>query len=342
MGKRKGFPLTGPDTLQVVELPSAAVAGVGGKTPMADAQVRETVGRILAAKAKRMSPHTRRAYGADIKDFLAFCKLPTIAAFLSRDGLWANMKAWEFVSHLEASGFARRTIQRKVSSLKALVKQVAALGVIPWTLDVTVSKSSYIAVSERTQKRALGISEVLGLEATLKAAAGAEKPSPAALRDLVVFYLLAENALRRKEVGTIRLADMQLSRHRVFITGKMRVEQEPIILSPRGLAAVEAWTPYCPGDWLVPSLSRNSYGKPLSGDGVYMLVRSWDKHLGGAGRLHPHLFRHFVITRALEATGGDLPRVQRLARHKNPATTMAYDDREKVSDLAAAILDRRE
>jgi integrase/recombinase XerC len=40
----------------------------------------------------------------------------------------------------------------------------------------------------------------------------------------------------------------------------------------------------------------------------------------------PHRIRHWSITAALDATAGDVRKVQKLSRHANLNTLMIYDD----------------
>lgn len=51
--------------------------------------------------------------------------------------------------------------------------------------------------------------------------------------------------------------------------------------------------------------------------------------------VRPHGLRHAAITTGLEATGGDVRRVARFARHADVRTTMRYDDER--ADLAGSV-----
>jgi len=42
--------------------------------------------------------------------------------------------------------------------------------------------------------------------------------------------------------------------------------------------------------------------------------------------MSPHRVRHSAITTALDVTGGDVRRVQKLSRHANLNTLIIYDD----------------
>jgi integrase/recombinase XerC len=56
-----------------------------------------------------------------------------------------------------------------------------------------------------------------------------------------------------------------------------------------------------------------------------MVVRHSEK-AGIKKQMSPHRIRHSAITAALDATDGDVPKVQKLSRHRNLNTFMIYDD----------------
>jgi integrase/recombinase XerC len=56
-----------------------------------------------------------------------------------------------------------------------------------------------------------------------------------------------------------------------------------------------------------------------------MVVRYSEK-AGIKKQMSPHRIRHSAITAALDATDGDVRKVQKLSRHRNLNTLMIYDD----------------
>jgi integrase/recombinase XerC len=56
--------------------------------------------------------------------------------------------------------------------------------------------------------------------------------------------------------------------------------------------------------------------------------------------MSPHRIRHSAITAALDATDGNVRKVQKLSRHANLETLMVYDDnREKAQLEITELLD---
>jgi integrase/recombinase XerC len=58
-------------------------------------------------------------------------------------------------------------------------------------------------------------------------------------------------------------------------------------------------------------------------------------------KLSPHRLRHSSITAALDATGGDVRKVQKLSRHADLNTLMIYDDnrRDEQGELSDILAD---
>ncbi len=63
-----------------------------------------------------------------------------------------------------------------------------------------------------------------------------------------------------------------------------------------------------------------------SGDGICKMVVRHSENAGITKKMFPHRIRHSAITAALDATDGDVRKVQKLSRHRNLNTLMIYDD----------------
>lgn len=95
-------------------------------------------------------------------------------------------------------------------------------------------------------------------------------------------------------------------------------------------------------DAIFIALDFASAGHRLTGDGIYKLVQRKSKAAGIDKQMSPHRIRHSAITAALDATDGNVRKVQKLSRHKNLNTLMQYDDNRNrdqgaVTDLLDAM-----
>jgi integrase/recombinase XerC len=76
-------------------------------------------------------------------------------------------------------------------------------------------------------------------------------------------------------------------------------------------------------------------------------VQKLAKQAGLENDLSPHRLRHTAITMALDASGGDVRRVQRLSRHAKLETLLIYDDNRtdlqgEVTGMLASLLSQKE
>jgi len=101
-------------------------------------------------------------------------------------------------------------------------------------------------------------------------------------------------------------------------------------------AALAAWVAVRgaqPGP-LFTSLDRATKGQHrLTGTGLYKLVVALGKEAGL--KVRPHGLRHAAITLALDATAGDVRKVQRFSRHRDLRVLTIYDDSRL--DLAGEV-----
>ncbi len=157
-------------------------------------------------------------------------------------------------------------------------------------------------------------------------------------------YLLACMALRAAEACSVRVEDYQrVSRgHRVLeFHGKGGAPARMPIPVPV-LRALDAAADGRTSGNLLLRLD----GAPLTRQGLGTVVNTLGRRAGITGLVvRPHLLRHSCITNALES-GASIRKVQDLARHAEPRTTMRYDrnranlDEHAVHSLVAFIAPR--
>ena len=146
-----------------------------------------------------------------------------------------------------------------------------------------------------------------------------------------VFYLtLYSLGLRLQEAMTLQVRDIDKDRKVVHIHNakgsKDRVIPLPSI-TLRGLRAY--YRTHRNPKWVFPALGQNmgrnaqAAAKPVSSSGVQGALRRTAKRLRITKHVHPHVFRHSYATHLLEANV-PIRHVQKLLGHKTLNSTMVY------------------
>jgi integrase/recombinase XerC len=162
-----------------------------------------------------------------------------------------------------------------------------------------------------------------------------------AKRDRAALRLLFDLGLRRAEVVSLDVEDVDLLRSTVSIIGKGHREKTLLSLPAVTRDAMAAWLEELGSDTgpIFVHLSRSSSQARLRVQSLTRLVKELGKAAGVP--VTPHGLRHTAITRLLSLTNGDVTAVREFSRHADVRTVMIYDDRRQnragaLADLLAA------
>ena len=163
-------------------------------------------------------------------------------------------------------------------------------------------------------------------------------------RDYAILLLLWENALRRAEVVSLDVADLEVEEATLWIKGKGQAQKTAIDLSSRTVEALQEYLATRPNlGGTSPMFASEDRAKKGDGrltvDGLYALIRRLAKDAGITKPMSPHRMRHTSITAALDGTDGNVRAVQKLSRHAKIDTLMLYDDaRQKQQKAISEML----
>lgn len=321
-----------------------------------------TLGDLLAEVILRgRSPETRRAYRADLADFLAWrlgvaVALPADPEVLRTGGAdpalavaldsLCRVTEGDLAAYLRAlgdgaggRGLAPATIGRRLTPLRLLFRRLQRYHLI--AVDPTeelrgprLSKLSGTLWLSRAEARRLE-----------DACAGATLRD---LRDRALVITMLATGLRAAEILGLAVADLgQLEGHHVaWVTGKGGA-RERVKLAPKARRALDAWLDAA--GLAEGPVFRRLYRLRATSDtpiayrphgalaytGLKFVLRERFAAAGLAARLSPHSLRHSFVTLALKG-GAPLPKVQHAARHADPQTTMRYaHEQDDLDDNAA-------
>ena len=290
--------------------------------------------------ANKRSIETRQAYAKDLRDFFNFIARsdPTpelVREFLALEQFDAVALVLRYRQHLINKGLKESTVNRRLAAIKSLVNYARTIGRCKFTLaDIKNEKvRRYTDTSGIPTDQMKTLLELCD-RTTLKGK-----------RDYAIFRLLWSNALRRGEISNANVTDLDIDNRCLWIQGKGRgTDKEKIELGLATLDAIQDWLQargrvrktaplFCTLDYCTK-------GHRLSGEAIYTIVRELAEKAQIKKRLSPHRIRHSSITAALDATGGDVRRVQKLSRHQDVNILMAYDDnRQNAQGEITNLLD---
>jgi integrase/recombinase XerC len=279
---------------------------------------------------------TLRSYAADYRDFARAIGVASPAAALdalvSASQGQAHALAIAYRASMTDRGLSSATIARRLAALRTAVAVARAIGRVDWHLSIEGP-----TVESLRDVRGPGDA---GWRAMLELAKGdAATGGAKAARDLALIHLLRNMALRRNEAVTLDLSDYDRAAGTLAVLGKGRTSRVTLTIPGPTRKALDAWiaTRGAAAGPLFIRLDRAKGATPerITGEAVRLIVRALGKRAGLTRPVKPHGLRHAGITAALDATGGDVRKVQRFSRHRSMDLVMRYDDARR--DDAGAI-----
>jgi site-specific recombinase XerD len=298
--------------------------------PLADGPVWDIEGFIGSLTGS--SPHTRKAYESDLRQFTTWAERGGAAGPEAVDHLVLR----RYLAYLTTRGMARPTIARKAAALRAFFGWLRKRGVV--ATDPT--RNLRTPKGDRRLPRVPKATEVTTLLEEPPALADPEDPRVLAVaaRDDAILEVLYGAGLRISELCGLGPSDVDLRAGMVTVLGK-RSKIRRVPLGEIAIAAIRAYLdggrtilsgPASPPD----ALFLNRRGRRLTPRDARRIL---ERRLLTDGRaISPHTLRHAYATHLLEG-GADLRAVQELLGHADVATTQLYTHLTK--DRLRAVYD---
>jgi len=277
-------------------------------------KLRAHVDRYLdeLASTRGASEHTLRAYGRDLSELATWLESREIedpAAVSAR-----TLRS--FLAHLEMRGLARSSIQRKLSAIRSLFRQLLREGHI----------AAHPATGLRQRRGTRGLPTHLSPGEVEQLLDAPDSGSALGRRDRALFEFMYSAGTRPAETVGLDLQDLDLVQGVARVRGKGRKER----LAPVGSFAVAALCHYIEDPERPPAapgagqaVFRNLRGGRLTTRSLQRIVERHALNAGLRRRPTPHTLRHSFATHMLEG-GADLRSVQELLGHAHLVTTQIY------------------
>ncbi|QED37668.1 tyrosine-type recombinase/integrase [Antarcticibacterium arcticum] len=260
---------------------------------------------------KKYSPHTVKAYEADLGSFAFF-----INEEFGQDDLpgvhYPQIRRW--IIKLVEEGINNRSINRKISSLKAFYRFLLTTGEIevnPLAAHKALKTKKSIQVPFSRDEVAAVIQEI-------------EPEDFKTARDLSIIMMFYATGIRRSELIGIKLGDLDLKNQMVKVLGK-RNKERYIPLLPEICRNLRSYLVY--REELVsreiPFLFTTEKGIKMYENLVYRIINNYFSEASGKVKKSPHILRHSFATHLLNE-GANLNAVKELLGHSSLAATQVY------------------
>ena len=271
---------------------------------------------------RNLSPHTKRNYCADVRQFKSFLESQAIS-FTHNDTngeiVIDYMVIRAFLGSLYRERLKKVTIARKVTALRTFFEYLQKKGKI----KVNPAQMVQAPKSEKYIPVFLSVDEMVSLLDAKSAS------NTFGLRDKAIVELFYSSGIRLSELVGLNMDDIDFHQGLMKVRGKGKKER----IVPVGDQAINAMTAYL--EKRREGVTRNSdieSGGPIfiSSRGSRLCARSVARILdklvisSGLGRkISPHTLRHTFATHMMEA-GADLRAIQEFLGHESLSTTQKY------------------
>ena len=261
------------------------------------------------AVEKRYSEHTLISYKKDLEDFLLFVS----DTEGTRDLTKVDKKVIRnFLVHLTENHFQKRSINRKLSSLRSFYLFLLKIGEIEVSPLESVSSLKFYAEKQipMSEEEMAELSEILDEDT-------------GHFLEKAIIETLYQTGIRKAELCNLFFENVDFSSNEIKIKGKGNKERiVPIssVLAEILYKFTEIRKPL-PESEIYFFVRKN--GKKLSEKFVYSVVNSYLSMVTFKKKKSPHILRHSFATHVLN-NGAEISKVKKLLGHSSLASTQVY------------------
>lgn len=262
------------------------------------------------AVEKRYSPNTLISYRKDLEDFSLFL-LETEA---HQDLVKVDKKIIRnFMVHLGEKKIAKRSINRKLSTLRSFYLFLLKVGEIKTSPLENIQSLKFYA------EKQIPFSEEEMANQQLEA----NKPAKKSLLKELIVETLYQTGIRRAELVNLLVENVDFSKREMKVIGKGNKARVIPISEKLSSLMAEYLLIRKPLEADKIYFFINTKGKKLNDKFVYSTVNTYLSLVTSKKKKSPHILRHSFATHVLEY-GAEISKVKMIMGHSSLASTQVY------------------
>jgi integrase/recombinase XerC len=276
----------------------------------------ETFSSYLSTQ-KNYADNTISNYIRDLKDFESFILREELASGIS--DVKRERLARHYLSYLDQKGYARKTIARRISTLRTFYDFLISIQEI----DINVFQNIDIPKVPKKLPKLIQDDEIELLFKSI------DRFKPLGFRNYLLLDLLFSCGLRASELIDMTIKDIQLEREQILIHGKGGKDRF-VPLHDRLIEDIKHYLTYIRPillskgpETFEQNVFINYKGTKLTVRGLQLILKQIIIKSGETYKIHPHMLRHAFATTLLNH-GADLRVVQELLGHSHLKSTQIY------------------
>ena len=266
---------------------------------------------------KNYSKYTVDGYIKDVSDFAKYLRDNKLASSLT--DIRRSRTCSYYVSELVKKGYAAKSINRKISSLRTFYNYLLKEGMI----DVNYFKE---IENVKTPKKLPTFVDEADMVSILDLI---DTTTDLGNRNRVLLELLYATGMRISEACSLEIKQINFYNNTIKVYGKGKKDRIVILYDSIALK-LKFYIDFTRSNLLsisgieeINNVFINYKGTPLTPRGVRKIINTVIDHCAVNKHVSPHMIRHSFAT-ALLNNGADLRIVQELLGHENLQTTQIY------------------
>lgn len=258
---------------------------------------------------KRYSPHTITSYKKDLDDFFHFY----LRTESSEDIAKADKKIIRnFIVELSENNISKRSINRKLSSLRSFYLFLLKIG------EIKVSPTEGISSLKFYAEKQIPMSKEEMTDLNDRVLEQAQD-----ILEKCIMEVLYQTGMRKAELCGLIFENVDLNEYELKVVGKGNKERVIPISEDLSKLLKSYQEIRKPQSEYESYFFVNKKGKKLSEKFVYVVVNKYLSLITTKEKKSPHILRHSFATHVLD-NGAEISKVKKILGHSSLASTQVY------------------